>query len=111
MATRAVLVLALCAAAATAQAAAAPSTCACTPRGSDVYGSYCASWDAADEKPWCTVASAAACGEDDTFKSTKGHYWAHRACKGMASTPPKPADRGAKPGACPFASACGQQRR
>ena len=98
MATRTVLVLALCAAAATAQAAAAPSTCACTPRGSDVYGSYCASWDAADEKPWCTVASAAACGEDDTFKSTKGHYWAHRACKGMASTPPKPADRGAKPG-------------
>ena len=71
--------------------------CVCTPRGQDVYGSYCASWDAADEKPWCAVRSAA-CGEDDTFESKKGLYWAHRACAGMSATPPKPADRSARPG-------------
>ena len=73
------------------------STCTCTQRGSDVYGSYCASWDDADEEPWCTVAGAMACGKDHTFESVKGHHWAYRACKGMSPTPPKPADRGTKP--------------
>ena len=84
---------------ATAADAAGPGACVCTPRGTDAYGGYCASWDSKDEKPWCAVASAAACGEDDTFESEKGLYWAHLACDGMAPTPPDPAHRGATPGA------------
>jgi len=73
-------------------------TCTCTPIAGITYGSYCASWDAKDEAPWCAVASAAACGEDDTFEDDKGRHWAHLACDGMANTPPKPGDRDSKPG-------------
>ena len=61
----------------------AMGACVCTTRGNNLYGSYCASWDAADEKPWCAVASIAACGEDDTFESEKGMFWSRGPCDGM----------------------------
>jgi len=67
-------------------------TCCARPRSkgnqrSD-YGAFCASWDAADEKPWCAVCSAAACGEDDTFESDRGQYWSRRPCERMSKRPP-----------------------
>ena len=61
------------------------------------YGARCASWDAPDEKPWCAVATATACGEDATFESTTGLFWAHRPCADMAPRLPKPADRVMQP--------------
>ena len=79
-------------------AAAASEKCSCTQRGQDAYGSYCASWDAADEKPWCAVRSAAACSEDATFESKQGLYWSRGPCAGMRATPPKPADRSTRSG-------------
>ena len=55
------------------------------------YGTVCASWDAHDEKPWCTVASKSACGADDTFTSSPGTFWAHKPCadkpKGLQPPP------------------------
>ena len=73
------------------------STCKCsgesTPPSAAVradYGSQCWHWDAQDEKPWCAVARNA-CG-DDTFRSSSGHYWAHKPCDGIAAKdlPPLP---------------------
>lgn len=68
---------------------AAPSSCVCNkvprpdaPRPD--YGTLCASWDAADEAPWCSVASATACGAQATRKSEAGHFWSHAPCEGKA---------------------------
>ena len=69
---------ALLATAAGAEAAAAV-TCRCLGGGG--FGNECARWDAPDEQPWCRVAGAKACGEDDTFES-EGHFWAHSVCGG-----------------------------
>ena len=80
----------LVAVAATAQSEALAS-CVCSGAsrpGSPRYGSLCASWDAADEPPWCNVASSKACGDKGTFESTTGHYWAHLPCKGTPPGPP-----------------------
>ena len=49
----------------------------------DGYGTYCRSWDAPDEKPWCRVEKAA-CG-NDTFQSGDV-YWSHEPCKKGAAT-------------------------
>ena len=73
----------LAAAALLLQAARASSEAACACLGGAGYGNTCASWDAADETPWCRVGGgAAACGADDTFESDEGHFWAHSVCGG-----------------------------
>ena len=73
---------------ATCQCNASPNTVAAAGRSD--YGTFCASWDAPDEKPWCRVASATACGLD-TFSSTAGIFWSHAPCKGKpAGAPPPP---------------------
>ena len=62
----------------------------------------CGRWDAADEKPWCRVGSARACGDDDTFESG-GHFWSHVVCGGEG----KPFD----PGVTMAGAASSQQPR
>ena len=70
------------------QCNASPNTVAAAGRSD--YGTFCASWDAPDEKPWCRVASANACGLD-TFSSTAGVFWSYAPCKGKpAGAPPPP---------------------
>eukprot|EP00936_MAST-01D_sp_MAST-1D-sp1_P001843 g1843.t1 len=53
------------------------------------YGSVCASWDAADEEPWCIVASSTACGVNATFSGMSGQYWAHAPCQGKSEYKPQ----------------------
>ena len=101
---------ALLATAAGAEAAAAV-TCRCLGGGG--FGNECARWDAPDEQPWCRVAGAKACGEDDTFES-EGHFWAHSVCGGEgkaydpkvhadATKAGKPEDEARAAGAVPLA--------
>ena len=57
------------------------------PRAPHDYGTYCNTWDATDEEPWCRVEKDA-CGED-TFEIAPGlglglglgMYWSHVPCK------------------------------
>ena len=57
------------------------------------YGTHCASWEAADEEPWCVV-DRDACGADAFESSTNevynpaGGYWAHAPCKELTATAP-----------------------
>jgi len=75
----------------------APS-CACVLRKREDssrpdYGSFCASWDADDEDPWCSVGGASACGEPGvgTFLGDNNdgpHYWSRLPCTGRTPGPP-----------------------
>jgi len=108
---RMLICLALCFAAPTARAAA----CACSgevgandARRRADYGTRCGRWDAADESPWCVVASGA-CGEEDTFQSGPAHFWAHKPChgEGDAYVPPTPGGGGGGGGAAAAAQTGG----
>ena len=55
------------------------------------YGAFCASWDAADEKPWCAVASPTACGKTGTFEGSPGVFWSHMPCINHDLVPEPPA--------------------
>eukprot|EP00937_MAST-01D_sp_MAST-1D-sp2_P006766 g6766.t1 len=81
----------------------AAETCTCTGKPNNRvavaradYGTFCASWDAADEDAWCAVGSATACGKDNTFENDNG-FWSHEPCRragvmpGFRPPPPPPA--------------------
>ena len=62
------------------------SKCCCSngvgfndPRARPEYGTFCASWDAVDEAPWCVVAKGS-CADEDTFSSSPGHFWSQAPC-------------------------------
>ena len=79
-------------------AAQSEASCVCSgvPRAGGPrpdYGARCASWDASDEPPWCTVASSMACGKDSTFESAPGKFWAHLPCQDTAPGAPVPLAR------------------
>ena len=72
---------------------AATPTCTCDNRANALiaharadYGAFCASWDAADEDPWCHVRGAESCGPAETFVGNKpGLFWSQAPCKGPPS--------------------------